>query len=298
LGLFALILIFDSLRQLGFSLIKAMERMEIQAALHMLTNAIIVASGFALLILSPSISSLTYAYVVGAGVGTIATIYITRAHIKNILRRFDWRIAKEILSSAWPLAISSLLGSIMISTDIFIIGLIQSPEDVGFYSVADRIMQLLYAPALILATSTFPLFSRLAHINNEGVRAILKRLLYIVRIILIPVTILGILLTPAIIHLFFGQEYSPAIIPLQILLLTLIPRFTSILLSNVLFAYDKQKTLVTFTMLGIGLNIIFDLLLIPTYGIIGSAIATLLAQLISTFYLWQVAKTSMQTQSA
>ena len=284
---FLLILFFDSVRQLGFSLIKAMEKMEIQAGLYILTNTIVVISGLFFLAHSPSIVSLTYAYTLGAGIGMLATTLVLRKHVRKILQGFDWKIAKEILFSSWPLGISSLLGSIMISTDIFIIGLIRPAYDVGLYSVADRVIQLLYAPALILATSTFPVFSRLVNKDNLKLKVIFKRLLSIIYIVLIPATIGVILLAPHIIFLIFGKGYIAATVPLQILLLTLIPRFTSILLANTIFAYNEQKILAKFAVLGIILNIVFDLLLIPTFGIVGSAVATLLAQLMSNLYLWR-----------
>jgi O-antigen/teichoic acid export membrane protein len=163
LAFFGLMLALDSIRQLGFSLIKAMERMEIQAGLYIVTNLAIVVFGFAFLYSSPSISSLTYAYVLGTGIGTIATILFLHTFWKHLLNGFSWSHAKTILTSAWPFALSSLLGSIMISTDIFILGFLRSAEEVGYYSVADRIMQILYAPSLILATSYSSCFFTSCH---------------------------------------------------------------------------------------------------------------------------------------
>lgn len=287
---FLLILFFDSLRQLGFSLIKAMEKMEIQAGLYILTNITVVISGLFFLARSPSIASLTYAYTFGAGIGLLATVLVLRRHINKILQSFDWKIAKEILLSSWPLGISSLLGSIMISTDIFIIGLIRPAQDVGFYSVADRVVQLLYAPALILATSTFPVFSRLANKDNPKLKVIFERLLRTIYIAIIPITVISIFSAPFLVTLFFGKSYLEAVPSLQILLLTLTVRYTSVIISNLIFAYDQQKFLVKFTLLGVSTNIFFDIILIPIFGIVGSAWATLLAQLISNVYLWHQAR--------
>jgi O-antigen/teichoic acid export membrane protein len=291
LGLFALILIFDSFRQLGFSVIKAMEKMELQAGLYLLTNATIVITGLFFLSRSPSITSLTYAYVCGAGIGVFATLFVLRKQLRKIKFDFNWLIAKEILSSAWPFAISSLLGSIMISTDIFLIGFFRSASEVGFYSVADRVIQVLYAPALILATSTFPVFSRLANRNNQKIKEIFDHLLKLISLSLIPLVIIGMIVAPFVVTLIFGKEYFGAILPLQILFPTLLIRYISILLSNTVFAYDKQKELLKYALMGIITNIILDLLLIPTFGIAGSAVATLLAQIISVIYLWRKVKT-------
>ena len=53
-----------------------------------------------------------------------------------------------------------------------------------------------------------------------------------------------------------------------------------------MFAYDQQKSFISFLALGALGNIILNYLLIPKYGIEGSAIATLGAQILSTGFIW------------
>jgi O-antigen/teichoic acid export membrane protein len=59
---------------------------------------------------------------------------------------------------------------------------------------------------------------------------------------------------------------------------------------NAIFAYNKQKYLSVYTGIGAFLNVLLDLILIPRFGILGSAWATFFAQLISNIYLWQQMK--------
>lgn len=286
LAFFGLMLALDSIRQFGFSLIKAMERMEAQAGLYIITNAIIVISGFAFLYIAPSISSLTYAYVLGTAAGTIATLFFLRKFWGYLSAGINWTLAKTILASAWPFALSSLIGSIMISTDVFIIGFFRSAEEVGYYSVADKIMQILYAPSLVLATSTLPSFSRLvgqgSGVAGKMFRYILKRII----LFLSFATIIGIIFTPLAVKLLFSATYEAAILPLQILLLTLVFRYLSVLLGNLAFAHNQQKIFIPYAALGIFLNVSLDLILIPRVGIVGSAIATVISQVVICFYLW------------
>ncbi|MDO8516258.1 MAG: polysaccharide biosynthesis C-terminal domain-containing protein, partial [bacterium] len=54
--------------------------------------------------------------------------------------------------------------------------------------------------------------------------------------------------------------------------------------------FNKQKSLTLYAAMGGILNIIFDVLLIPKFGITGSAIATLSAQFISNIYLRHIVK--------
>jgi len=245
---------------------------------------------FGLILTLESINSLTYAYVLGTGIGTIATILFLHAFWKHLLNGFSWSHAKTILTSAWPFALSSLLGSIMISTDIFILGFLRSAEEVGYYSVADRIMQILYAPSLILATSTLLVFSRLAIQGGGNATKMLRYIFKRIFVFLTPASIVGITLAPVVIVYFFGADYEAAVMPLQILLLTLIFRHASVILGNFVFAHNQQNLFISYTILGVFLNISFDLLLIPRFGIVGSAWATLISQVVISFYLWKKTK--------
>jgi len=199
---------------------------------------------------------------------------------------FQLGLAKSIIITAWPFAVSGLLGSVMISTDIFIIGLLRSAQEVGYYSAVDKIIQFLYAPSLILATSSFPIFAKLAGTDDAKISQVFRRLLQIILFFLIPITLGGVIIAPRLVRLAFGNGYTGAIFPLQILLFTLSFRFVSILLTNIVFAYNKQRTLIFYTVLSITLNIIFDLAFIPKFGLAGSAFATLLAHIIGGLYLW------------
>ncbi|MDO8574549.1 MAG: polysaccharide biosynthesis C-terminal domain-containing protein, partial [bacterium] len=72
----------------------------------------------------------------------------------------------------------------------------------------------------------------------------------------------------------------------QILALTMVVNFPAVILTDAIFAYNKQKYLIAFVLIGGILNVVLDLLLIPKFGIVGSAWATLIAQSVANVYLW------------
>lgn len=57
-------------------------------------------------------------------------------------------------------------------------------------------------------------------------------------------------------------------------------------IGNAVFAYNEQKNFIGFLALGAIGNVVLNYLLIPKYGIEGSAIATLGAQILSTGFVW------------
>jgi O-antigen/teichoic acid export membrane protein len=286
LPIIAFLLAFDTLREFGAAITRALERMEWEAGLFLATNVAIVLAGFGFLLFSPTAESFTWGYTVGTGIGAALTAVMLRGYIpKNLIASFSKRLVRPILSSAWPLSIASLLGILMINTDILIIGWLRSAEEVGFYSAAYRVVQLLYIIPGILASSAFPTFSRLADNNKEQMRSTLERTLAVVFIMALPLAAGGILLAPQIIEFLFGNEFLPGTAPFQILMLTLLADFPVVVLAHAAFAYNRPKLLTAYAAIGGVLNVTFNFLLIPSFGIAGCAWATLIAQIVSTAYL-------------
>jgi len=289
LPIVTLILVFDTLREFGFSLIRGLEKMEWETGIFLLTNAFIVVFGLLFLHYRPTVKSFTWGYVAGTLIGASAMFYTLRDYFKNLITNFTRKLIKPILKSAWPFAIAGALGMLLTNTDILIIGWLRTAEDVGYYSAALRIIQFLYLLPVILQVSTLPLFSRLAQ-ENEGhkFRTVLERTISLIFLVSIPLALGGFILGNQIMSLIFGPQYLPGALSFKILMITMIIDFPATVLSAAIFAYNRQKSLIVTSALGGGFNILLDLILIPRFGITGSAFATLFAQFISNYYLWHV----------
>src|SRR3989344_8892478 len=159
----AFILVFDSLREFGFSYTRALERMEWEAGLYIITNIAIVVSGFIFLHIHPTVRAFTFAYALGTGIGMIATLLALRRYFSNVIFHFSRSLIALIFRSAWPFAISGTLGMLMINADIVIIGWLRPAQDLGYYAAAQRFTQLLYLLPAVLSVSVLPSFSRLLH---------------------------------------------------------------------------------------------------------------------------------------
>ena len=278
---------FDTLRELGSALSRSLEKMEIEAGIQIFTNFVIVALGFVFLSMQKTSQSLALAYAIGSGAGLIAIVYALRAHFKNILKNFDKKLVKEIFMTAWPFGLMGLMGAIMLNTDIIMLGWLRSPEEVGYYSAAQKPIQLLYVFPAILASSIFPVLARLTKANPSEAKSLLFKYLKLAIVASIPIAIIGVSLSGPIISLLFGAEYAPAVMTFRILALTILVVYPSTILGNAIFAYDHQKSFVGFVAVSAIGNVILNLLLIPRFGIEGAALATILVQLLTNSLIWR-----------
>lgn len=283
-----LLTLFDSLRSFGASLFRSVERMELEAFSNIITQGVLLVVGILILVFYPSPENLAITYAIGSAAGLIFTVIALWPYFRKFWTNFDKNLLKPILKAAWPFGVAGLLGAIMLNTDTMLIGWFKKAVDVGYYSAAQKPIYLLYTIPFFIAGGFFPALARLANKNNERFKTTLEKGLTFVFLLAIPFAVVTILTSGQIIHLLFGNAYlnSATILTLQLLAITLITNFPAGLLVNAIFAYDRQKDLILFWTVGAVGNAILDLLLIPKFGIVGSALATVIVQIISISLIW------------
>lgn len=282
-----LLLVFDSLRDFGFSVTHARNRMDLEALFNIATNFAITGLGLMALFFKPTPTALAVSYTVGSGAGFVLVFFFIIKHLKNFISHFDRTLVRPILKSAWPFAVMGLLGGFMINIDTLFIGWFRSAHELGLYGAIQRPVQLLYILPTLLGVGLFPLVSRLVHEKNDGnVRLVTERSVTAAFLVSLPLTAGGIILAKPILALLFGSAYAEAVTAFQLLFLTFPLIFPATLIINTIFAHDAQKVFIISTLAGAGANVFLDYLLIPLYGITGSAVATIIALLLTVGVNW------------
>lgn len=290
LSLVVIILAFDVLRDFLMALARAFEKMELEAIIKLITNVCITGLGVLFLFLSASPSLLLWAYSIGAGIGLLLSLFVLRSHIASLFSSFRSSLLWTIFIQAWPFALIGFLGALMINIDVLMLGWWRSPEEIGFYAAIQRIIQVLYILPSFLVAALFPTFARLAKSLDDTFVSIAQKALRIIYLFGVPLVIGGVILSHNIVVLLFGQEYIPAVVPFQLLLFSILIMYSSHIVSNAIFAHNKQRYFIGLLLIGIVGDIIANILLIPSYGLIGSAIATLIAQGLAYGFGWMVLK--------
>jgi O-antigen/teichoic acid export membrane protein len=291
LPLVAVMIIFESLREFGFGFNRALEKMEREAFVKVILNLSIAILGFVAIFTHPSAYTLLIAYVLGALIGFLATVWFLRAHLRELFGKIDFSFAWHIFKNAWPVGLLTVLGAVMINTDMIMLGWWLDKNPIGYYAAAQKIILLLYIIPTLLSSAAFPAFARLAHAaNHERFRTILERTIAFAFLIGIPLAFGGLILSQETITLLYGAEYLPAVATFRTLMATMFVVFPSTIITNALFAYNQQKRFIWYVGLGAISNAFFNYLLIPRFGIEGAAVATLGSQILSNFLIWRAMK--------
>ncbi len=291
LPIMAALTFFDGIRDFSLGIFRAIEKMELQAFVTFFTNVAIVGSALIALWYYGTSTSLAITYVVGTGAGALVAMFILRKEYLAIWQNFDKTLIKKILGYSWPLFFMGMFSTFMLNTDNVLLGYFKGEEYVGLYAAAQKIIQILYILPAIIAIAIFPPISRLVAQNEkEKIRSLIEKGLTMVFMIAIPITLGGIILAKPITFLLYKAEYLSSVSTLQILLLTVLIIFPGTIIGNLGLAYNRQKDFAKFIGIAALANAIGDAILIPIFGMAGSAVVTVTAQFISNGFQWRLLK--------
>ncbi len=283
----ALLVIFDNLRDFIFAYFRGIEKMEREAFLVVIMNTTIALTGFIVLSFSKTAGALLFSYIASVAILSVVAFYFIKDLIRGIFKNFDKEIFKRFIRDCWPLAFTGLFGIFMLNIDIVMLGWWRSAQEIGYYSASQRIVQIFYTLPAILASAAFPALSRFIKQNElDKARTLNEKSITILYLAAIPLVVGGIILSPMIIEFIFGKEYLPASQSFQILIASLIIQFPGAIFINTIIARNQQKHFIGYVAVGSLVNIIFNTLLIPIYGISGAAIATLISQFAYLTPIW------------
>ena len=288
LTVFSLLFFSDSVREFALSINRALGKMEREAFSKILMNSLITILGIILVIKKADPLSLAIAYLIGSAIATVFVLWSIRKEFTKIKWYFSKESLKIIYNFSWPIIIISLF-SFIFNIDSIMLGQLKSVADVGLYSAAQRIVQFTAIIPAFIAMSIFPILSK--NESDDGRLAnIFEKIMTIVFAIGIPLAIGGFLLSTKIMFFVFGHEYVSGGLTLGILMISILASFPNIILTNVIFSKNLQRTFIAATSFGVLANIVLNLLLIPKYGALGAAISVTATQLLIMVINWQKLK--------
>ena len=131
----------------------------------------------------------------------------------------------------------------------------------------------------------FP-FIRGDSLDAQLFRAVLEKSMSASLLLGIPIVLGGLILGGELIPFLFGEQYLSSVLTFRILLLTILMGASAALIGNALISSGEQKVFAVYTTIGALTNVLLNVILIPRYGIVGAAIATILSQvLINSLFL-------------
>jgi O-antigen/teichoic acid export membrane protein len=208
-----------------------------------------------------------------------------RQGFKILAWKFKPELAKSIWRDSWPLMLSAVASFVYLRIDQVMVGRIMGDTAVGIYASAVKITEVFYFLPIIICGSLFP---AIVNARNTDLKAYYRRLknLYGLAgglgfLVALPIA----LLAGPIISFIFGAQYLAAVPILQIYIWSSIGLFLGVVVSNQLMAENRTRAVFAINFAAMAVNVVLNIILIPKIGLIGSALATLIAYSIAPIWM-------------
>jgi O-antigen/teichoic acid export membrane protein len=192
--------------------------------------------------------------------------------------RITFTRAKVLLKDCWPLLLSGIAISVYMKIDQIMLGQMVGDEAVGLYSAAVRISEVWYLIPMIIVASVFPAILEAKKLSKERYYQHFQHLYDLMVWLSVGFALLMTFLSTAIVTLLFGEAFVASGPILAIHIWAAVFVFLGVASTQWFIAENRQLLILQRTTLGALVNIAFNFLLIPAYGPIGAAIATVAAQ--------------------
>lgn len=262
---------------------QGMEKMGFISVLNILSKIIFTVCVFLFVkkesdfILVPIFNSLGY-----ITIGLISIFILFRTYFVK-LRKVNKKTIIFYLKDGWHLFISNISVTLYTTAVITILGFFSTNTIVGYYSVADKIIQIIRGMLTPLSQALFPFLVKKSQDDKSKVLQINKKLLRYGCMIFLPMCIVLYIFAPQILFLIFNKENKETVlilrifslIPFLIFLATVFALFTMIV-------FNKNRAYSRIIISAGLINIVLSFIFIPLFQQIGAAFCVLFIELYVT----------------
>jgi len=276
LKLSSILLVVFTFYRLSNSILTAIKRVDYLTII----NYIVVPIAFLLPLVTYETMNLIQAFwlrIASYSLGIFLMVFIVYNKEKFMYANYKKVNFTKYMKFSIPLLFINLLYFLISNIDILMIGYFLTSKDVGIYSVSVRISMITLFVLRSINSIFGPVISELVSQNKiNELEKLLKSINKIIFLFSFNYLVFVFIFRKEIL-LVFGEEFILSNIVLVILTFGQFAKSVSGPIGTVLIMSGKQKYEVWNSVLICILNIILNLLFIPSYGIVGAALATMLS---------------------
>lgn len=188
---------------------------------------------------------------------------------------------RELLSFSLPLVGSGAMTIIISDIDIYMLGALRGTETVGVYNVAYPLAQLLTTAMMAFGFVFMPIISELdAGDEPSQMRQLYQMATRWVVLVTLPVFLMLFLFPQWAIRYTFGVEYLPGAAALSVLAAGFFTHTVFGMNKGTLTSLGHTRLIMIDDVLAAVINVLLNIVMIPQYGLLGAAYATVASYLL------------------
>ncbi len=255
------------------------QRLDFVSVLTVIGQVIFMTAGALVLFAGLNFVWLTAVSLINFPILILLSFYVVRRYKLQPPRfHIDPSTWKNLLMAGLPFAVIQLALTFNFQIDTLILETFRSEETVGWYNAAYNLTRalLVLTGSLIVA---LPISLAREHATDpKSILPWYYRATKFMVFLGLPLAVGGTLLSDHLIRLLYGPEYAPSAIAFAILIWDTPLLMYTALCGNLATVIQKENRAMRIYLTLAGLNLVLNLLFIPTYGLIAASMMTVAAE--------------------
>lgn len=265
-------MILDSFTMTFFGVSRGFHNLLYESLSSILFQVIVLVFGLTSLFLGLDLRYIMGALALASIFNFTYSALILKLKIKIKIRLFyDKPFLKSLLVLTRPFALYAILQRVYTYLDSILLSLFSGESAVGIYQIPFKIIFALQFLPLAFTASLYPALSHYWLKDKKQLKVSFSRAINYLTIVSVPI-VFGVISLADVIISLFTETYLLAILPLQIIIVSLFFIFLNYPIGSLLNACDKQKKNTINMLIVTVFSILLNLVLIPRLGVVGASI--------------------------
>lgn len=259
-------------------LLNGLERFGLDSVVLVSDRLLLLVLGLAALGAGYGVLGLSVAFVAGRAAAFAIAYAIARSQVGPLnvgVDRTQWRM---LIRAAAPFGLFIAVLNLYSYVDTVMLGVMRTDAETGLYSAAYRVYEGIVSLASIMGTVAGPQLAR-QFVTNRARHAWLAR--YAVGgalVAAVPIAIGTLFTAPWLLAMLFGTGFGAGAGVLRILAVGLVCVFPLQVMHAVAISVNEERVLIRAATAGCIVKVVFNTVLIPTWGIAGAALSTVASE--------------------
>ncbi len=289
MGLIMVGMLFSGMSKGVTGLFYVYEQAETPAAMTTATTILKVGLGVGALLLGYGFVGLSAVSILVNILTLLALLWLTRRLLRGRAVaglghwQVDWALQRQMVRLGFPLMLIHLLQTVFISIDIVLIKLLLSNGEtvVGWYQSAYKWFNALQIVPSFFTLALFPIISREIKNGSEAAPRMYQMALKVMLLLALPTAVFTTFLAYTLTNILAGDEFLPhGAISLQLVIWSVPIGWLNSVTNYVLIALGLERIQPRAFAIGVGFNIITNLIFIPFFSYVAAAITTILSEIV------------------
>ena len=275
--IFSIASILLSYTQNAFSVFRGFEKIQYESIGMSVEKLLSVVLGILFLVLKWDIRIFISSFLIAAIIKLIMSFYILKRQFIPIAFSVRLHRSRILLLHSIPFGISVLLAVCYNYMDILMLHAMTTMQVVGWYSGSYKFLSLTTQVNTVLTTAFLPQLSKTARQIDALTSLFLKgvTMIFMISMPMVPVVLLY---ADWMVMTLLGGQFQGSIVSLKLLVFAAFAQMLNSFFVAMYAAINKQKIIIYFQIVGLILNLVFNLILIPVISYRGAAIATIVTE--------------------